>query len=179
MDEKAIKDVVKVEENWKAPEEGWYKINCDGGFKKESDEAGIGVVMRNAEGKLVDGYYGKVKADSVLVVEAKAVKRGVKLAIEKNYHKVIVKMDSKIVHDEIVKEKMEINWRIWPLIRDIRRMLEQMEEKKVKIIRRNANRAADWVALQAKRGMCNNGWILQPPSSLVHILNKEGLPAPH
>ena len=116
--------MVKVEENWKAPGEGWYKINCDGGFKKESDEAGIGVVVRNAEGKLVDGYSGTVKADNVLVVEAKAVKRGVKLAIEKNYHKVIVEMDSKTVHDEIVKEKMERNWRIWPLMRDIRRMLE-------------------------------------------------------
>ena len=61
-------------------------------------------------------------------------------------------MDSKIVHDEIVKEKMKRNQRIWPLIRDIRRMLMQIEEKQVKVIKRNANRAADQVALQAKKG---------------------------
>ena len=99
--------------------------------------------MRNAEGMLVDGYCGIVKADNVLMVEAKAVKRRVKLAIEKNYHKVVVEMDLKTVHDEIVKEKMKRNWRIWPLIRDIRRMLMQIEEKQVKVIKRNANRAAD------------------------------------
>ena len=53
-------------------------------------------------------------------------------------------MDSKVVHYEIVKEKMDRNWRIWPIIRDIRRMLNQIQEKQVKVIRRNANRAADW-----------------------------------
>ena len=46
------------------------------------------------------------------MVEAKTVKRGVKLVIEKNYHKVVVGMDSNAIHDEIVKEKMERNWRI-------------------------------------------------------------------
>ena len=74
---------------------------------------------------------------------------------------------------------MERNWRIWPLIRDIRRMLIQIEEKQVKVIKRNANKAADIVASQTKRGMCNNGWIQQSLSSLVHILNKNGLPTPH
>ena len=69
------REMVKVEDKWEAPKEGWYKINCVGGFKKKSDEAGIGVVVRNAEGKLVDGYCGTVKADSVLVMEAKAIKK--------------------------------------------------------------------------------------------------------
>ena len=38
--------------------------------------------------------------------------------------------------------------------------------------------AADWVADKATKGMCDLGWIVQPPSFLVHILDKDGLPAP-
>ena len=36
--------------------------------------------------------------------------------------------------------------------------------------------AADWAANTAKQGMCLSGWVNLPPSSLVFILNKDGLP---
>ena len=35
IDVKEGEEVVKIEEKWKAIEEGCYKINCDGGFKKK------------------------------------------------------------------------------------------------------------------------------------------------
>ena len=56
-------------EKWIGLEEGWYKVNSDGGFKKESGNAGIWIVVRNVEGVLVDEYSGRVKADNELVVE--------------------------------------------------------------------------------------------------------------
>ena len=92
----------------------------------------------------MDGFCGIAKVDNALIVEAMAIRRGIKLVIKKKYQKVVVEMDSKVVHYEIVKEKMDRNWRIWPIIKDIRRMLNQIQEKQVKVIRRNANRAADW-----------------------------------
>ena len=58
------------------------KINCYGGFKKENGCAGIGVVVRNCEGRLINGVCDVVVVDSPLVVEALVARKGVKLAIE-------------------------------------------------------------------------------------------------
>ena len=139
----------------------------------------IGIVVRNNECKLVDGIYAKVKADSALVAEALAVREGFKLAIAKDYRKVEIEMDSLIVYSKITKIRKEKQWKIWPIIRDILRLRNQILEKKILWIRRNANKAADWVATQANRGICRFGWVVQQPSSSVYILDKDGLPAPH
>ena len=57
-------------------------------------------------------------------------------------------------------------------------MRETIKEKEVRLIRRAANMAADWVATQSKEGMCPTGWLGQPPSSLVLVLSRDGVPAP-
>ena len=52
-------------------------------------------------------------------------------------------------------------------------------KKKVVLVRRNTNCVADWIAKETMKRMSGFGWIRQPPSSLVYILDKDGLPAPH
>ncbi|XVF47152.1 hypothetical protein PTKIN_Ptkin03bG0086300 [Pterospermum kingtungense] len=42
--------------------------------------------------------------------------------------------------------------------------------------KRNANKVADWVATNVKRGMCISNSVNMPPSSLVRILSRDGLP---
>ena len=56
--------------------------------------------------------------------------------------------------------------------------MRDIEEKKIKLVRRLASKAADWVATQSREGMCPVGWLQLPPSSLVNILSRVGLPAP-
>ncbi|VVA37275.1 PREDICTED: reverse mRNAase, partial [Prunus dulcis] len=41
----------------------------------------------------------------------------------------------------------------------------------------DANHAADWVALQTRRGFCAEAWVIRPPIALVFILS-HGLPCP-
>ena len=64
-------------------------------------------------------------------------------------------------------------------MRDIKHLLKQIIEKKVVLIRRNANCAADWIAKEAIKRMSRFGWLRQPPSSLVYILDKDRLLACH
>ena len=45
------------------------------------------------KGVLVDGFCELTKADNALVVEARAIRRSIKLVIEKKYQKVVVEMD--------------------------------------------------------------------------------------
>ena len=65
----------------------------------------IGIVVRNDEGKMVDGICVKVKADCALVVEALAVREGFKLIIAEGYKKVEIEMNSLVIYSEITKLK--------------------------------------------------------------------------
>ena len=95
--------------------------------------------------------------DCALVAEALAVREGFKLAIAKGYKKVEIEMDSLVVYSEITKLKKEKQWRIWSVVRNIWKLKNQVPEEKILLIRRNANRVADWVASQAIKRMCRFG----------------------
>ena len=86
--------------------------------------------------------------------------------------------DSTILHKALVERQRQTSWKLVPLIKDIQALLLQIPEKKILLIRRNANKAADWVSAQAIKGMCGKGWLQLPPSSLVFVLTHDGLPAP-
>ena len=53
-----------------------------------------------------------------------------------------------------------------------------MPECKIKLIIREANVMADWLAGNAKKGMCMSENERHLPSSLVRVLDKDSLSAP-
>ena len=67
------------------PEEGWMKVNCDGAFSTKEEgnrreEAGIGVVVRDGNGRVVTGVARKMRLKSGLESEAATLREGVFLA---------------------------------------------------------------------------------------------------
>ena len=72
---------------------------------KDKGKAGIGVVVRNEEGRPIDGLCGAIKMDCAIMAKALAVREGIKLAMTKGYQKMEVAMDSKIVHLEIIRQR--------------------------------------------------------------------------
>ena len=61
-------------------------------------------------------------------------------------------MNSLTVYTEVIKKRQVNRWMIWPVIRDIHCMLQRIPERKIHFVKRNANKAADWVASQVMRG---------------------------
>ncbi|OMO68594.1 hypothetical protein COLO4_29558 [Corchorus olitorius] len=112
------------------------------------------------------------------MAEAYAVKKGIEIAIKRKLAKVIFETDCKEVQTAIPDPGISKNWRIEPIVRDIRALLDQILEQKLVWIRRSGNAAAHWAASEAVKGMCHSGWLRLPPSSLVFILDKDGVPAP-
>ena len=72
-----------------------------------------------------------------------AIREGLKLPVVNGYQRVEVEMDSKIIHSEIKRQRGVKQWMVWPVVRDIKCLLNQILEKKILLIRRNANNAAD------------------------------------
>ena len=54
----------------------WPNINIDKAFCQHSKKAGVGMVVRNYKGELVDEIGGKIKVDFVLSAEARLLKKG-------------------------------------------------------------------------------------------------------
>ena len=68
--------------------------------------------------------------------------------------------------------------KIDPIIATVKKQREQFQEVNFVHIKRDANQAAHWVARKSLKEMCPEGWVKKHPSSLVHILSRDGFPAP-
>ncbi|XWS33374.1 hypothetical protein CRYUN_Cryun22dG0076600 [Craigia yunnanensis] len=112
------------------------------------------------------------------MVETMALKDGIVLAVENNWHNVVLEIDSKYLHGIISSDSKLMDWKIRPLVLDIKEKLKLIPNWKLSLVRKSANAAIDWVAVQTKKGICMSNWLRQVSFSLVGILNKDGLSAP-
>ena len=68
---------------WQPPRYNLFKANYDGAVFKETNEAGIGVIIRDREGKVMASLVQKVQyPQSVESIEAWAAKRAVQFVTE-------------------------------------------------------------------------------------------------
>ncbi|XVF68234.1 hypothetical protein PTKIN_Ptkin10aG0188900 [Pterospermum kingtungense] len=93
-----------VYKGWEKPDGGWVKVNCDGAFSGDTRGsatrvAGIGVVMRNEEGKSVTGLDKRITTGSVIEAEAMALYKGIMLAERDSFSKIILETDSKCIYE--------------------------------------------------------------------------------
>lgn len=71
------------------------------------------------------------------------------------------------------------NWEIYPIIRLTVDSKTAFQVCRWSWVPRLANMAADFLALHNGTGMSASVWVdRRPPSMLVHVLNKDGLPPP-
>ena len=61
----------------------------------------------------------------------------------------VLEVDSRDVFLMITNKESKLNWTIRSIILNIQRMLQLIPEVKVNLVKRNANCAADWVAIDA------------------------------
>ncbi|KAK1684139.1 hypothetical protein QYE76_044987 [Lolium multiflorum] len=89
------KQTHKKRPKWKPPSEGVVKLNVDAGFSESSGEGMTGLVMRDHTGDLVRGqavWYAR--AANALIMEAMAVRDGVRLACDLGISHVEVETDA-------------------------------------------------------------------------------------
>ncbi|CAB4288173.1 unnamed protein product [Prunus armeniaca] len=113
--------------------------------------------------------------NSAVEVEAEAVLEGLILAKEKNCQEIILESDSMDVVSCMRDKNLRGNWRIIPLILEIRRLSSWFTSVKWEWVSRQANHAAATLSNMRVRSL---RWASQPPPSLVRVLAKDGLPWP-
>ena len=93
--------------------------------------------------------------------------------------KMVLETDLEIMFRELIMDKGGRSWKVHPFVKDILEKKGSFERVKFSKIKREANKAIDWLFEQVRKGMSLTNWVYVLPSFLVHILNRDGLPTPH
>ncbi|KAL6129255.1 hypothetical protein ACLB2K_072608 [Fragaria x ananassa] len=136
---------------WLAPPQGIIKVNPDGAWNSEDYSAGIGIIARDSEGKLVSGAASSTSAQSSIEVEAKATLEALSLAQTGNFSGVIFESDSQVLVNVINNPSKASHWLLRPVGTRIRRASTFFSFSCWNWIPRKANEAANCVATLARR----------------------------
>ncbi|KAM1369941.1 hypothetical protein ACFX15_039730 [Malus domestica] len=142
---------------WSPPPINRIKVNVDACWKRDSLCGKIRIVARdNFSGcKAVKSVW--VHVSSAGMAEALAVLKWCLLAKCLQEQEVVIESDAQWPYFEVGRSFQSCSWSWTP---------------------RSANMATDFVARSISPKMCGFVWVVQTPSSLVGILNKDGLPCP-
>ncbi|KAF7842396.1 reverse transcriptase [Senna tora] len=159
--------------SWKLPVAGQLKANVDGAFSS-SGAAGLGVLIRDDAGRVVDGCSASCYASSSFMCEALAVRKALLWASDLNIVDLVVESDCKALVDAVNSLAVSPDWHCAAIVDDIRSLRTSLRWVHVSWVPRELNLAADWLAKAAVWGVCRLGWVSSPqppwPPCLLRIL---------
>nr|POE85851.1 hypothetical protein CFP56_18200 [Quercus suber] len=134
----------------KPPNPGEYKVNFDGAMFNESDEAGVGVVVRDSRGLVVVAMLEKIiKPHSVECLELLAARRAVIFAEEIGLQQSHIEGDSEIVIKGLLEGGMHFS-SLGHLFRDILFHVSSMRSFSFTHVVRQSNAVANALAQRAR-----------------------------
>ncbi|KAI5328356.1 hypothetical protein L3X38_027753 [Prunus dulcis] len=164
--------------SWAAPSEPFVKINVDAAWRKSTCHAGASIVIRNFEGRFLGAKSVDFQVENALIAEATALWEGCKFAKERGHNMVCFESDSLELIQSVRGSFDRGSWTLYPILTLIRNEQRYVEECRWNWTSRNCNQAANNLASLAL-SRSTEVWVERPPTSLVHILCKDGLPCPH
>ena len=153
-------------------------MNVDACWRRDSCCGKIGIVARDwlSGCRAVKSVW--MHASSVGMAEALAILEGCLLAKCLQVQEVVIESDAQGVIRSLNSPSLSCDWDLLPILSRILDVGRSFHSCSWSWIPRSANMAADFVARSISTEMCGFGWVVQPPSSLVGILNKYGFPCP-
>ncbi|XP_058189568.1 uncharacterized protein LOC131307174 [Rhododendron vialii] len=156
---------------WRAPDKGRFKANCDAAIPASGLRSIAAVVLRNWKRKIVDGLAKSVHVRTSLGGELHAIRAACEMLISLGLKEVEAESDSQQAIHLSVSELVP-PWDVRALVIDIRHFAKE-GNLLFKWVRRAANRVAHKVAFLASRNSLPCNWIVNPPISLVPVLEKD------
>ncbi|XP_026400611.1 uncharacterized protein LOC113296521 [Papaver somniferum] len=142
---------------WKTPPVGTVKFNIDGSFDYETNRYGIGVVIRDHSGTCLGtkGSHG----DGALnpeAVECMAIREYLFWELRKNFSKIQIEADAKLVIESINGSSSLIYWEKKNLIKEIQYLSSKFSFCVFISVPRSDNQVADKIAKTARTSSVNS-----------------------
>ena len=155
---------------WHPPNAGSVKTNYDGAMFGESDNAGIGVVIRNCEGQALAAFSEKIaKPPTVEILELLAARRAISFTAESGYDKFVCEGDSESVVNSLRGSGME-NSRGGHLIKDIVSLSNSLVSISFAHVRRQGNTVAHALAQRARQNFSSQIWLECVPTDILSFV---------
>ena len=156
--------------HWCPPPHARFKANFDGAIFQSSNEAGIGVVIRDHKSEIIDSLSLCIPLPpTVAEVEALACRRAVLFAKELCLHEVLFEGDSQIVINALADGRAEQSI-YGHIIGDILYEAAQLSFSEFVYVNRNCNRVVDAMAKKAKTGLEFQVWLEDIPEEFVPLV---------
>jgi ribonuclease HI len=157
-------------DKWTRPTTHQYKANFDGAFSKETNEGGIGVVIRDQAGLPIATLTQKLPAThSIEITEALAARRAILFAKEVGLTNVVFEGDAaNIIRDLRSSETLHSAYGL--VIEDAKAMLRDFQAYSLSHTRRSGNMVAHALARRASN--CQNClvWMEAVPPDISSVL---------
>ncbi|CAN6587433.1 unnamed protein product [Malus baccata var. baccata] len=171
--------LVRQPGRWIPPVSPFVKLNVDASWSRVSKAGFAAVVARDARGEFIAAVRYPIFASCVAMAEALALLRGCELAVSLNISSVILESDSLESISCLSNSLLNGNWEAYPFLASAWDLGESFQDCRWSWVPRSTNLATDSLASFGNLEMCNVVWVNRPPSSLVFVLNNDGLPCPH
>lgn len=161
----------QTKQTWKPPPLGCFKVNVGAATKIQNQVAGLGVIIRNAEGKFIAAAQNRENfSGDVLAAEAKAIQLGIAAAKAAKCRPVIIESDCQEVIDLITRRKCsktEISWIISDIIED----LKKLNNATLQHTSRLGNDMAHSIPKMALRNVESEIWTDVCPPHLLYLFH--------
>ncbi|KAK5818693.1 hypothetical protein PVK06_023637 [Gossypium arboreum] len=129
---------------WSPSELIWIKVNTDGTMPFNDDNASIGGVFRDTDGKWLCGYSMRMGKETVFHIEVRATLEGLRIAWEKGYRQLKVEYDNAFLVETFVAGSANSNNLVE--LRLINGFLKQDWKIRIRHISRSQNMVVDRMA---------------------------------
>ncbi|PRQ31856.1 putative ribonuclease H-like domain-containing protein [Rosa chinensis] len=158
---------------WQNPPSGRLKININGAFRVNDGCGGIGVVVRDHEGKGIAAMARPfLHAHSALSMEAEACRAGLLLGIHQGWADIDIESDSTTLIAALKSEEENLS--------EVSRILDDCKEyfssfRSVRILHtyREANGVADRLAHLASVVTIDDVWLDETPAIIQDVLYED------
>ena len=149
------------------------KVNFDRALFKETDSAGLGVIIRNDLGLVMAASVQIIPLPtSVETVEVLAARNAICLARELQFNKVIIEGDSEVVIKALNNSNVS-STSFGHIIRDIKIVSVAFREISFCHTRRQGNKVAHSIARRACKFSPFNVWMEDVPPDILSVYSSE------
>ncbi|XP_062020668.1 uncharacterized protein LOC133737053 [Rosa rugosa] len=163
----------RVQVKWRPPTAPNLKLNTDAAIDYKKKKAGLGMVVRDGEGKLKCAGHKVLPGNpSIVAIEALAVYHGLLLCREAGFQKLVVESDSTIVIDALNKTELDLSVE-GGVLDDIKCLASTFKSVLWKKVNREGNIAAHKMAKHALIADKDRLWQEAGPPWLTDIILDE------
>lgn len=156
--------------HWTSPPSGRLKINIDGSFRLDKAAGGIGVVVRNSQGRCQASFARYLpKASSALHVELEACRAGLLIAINQGWSDIEVESDCMQLVNALNNPNEDWS-EVGRIVEDCKSYMMAFNFILVRHIFREANCVAHRLAHIATFSALDEFWLQETPSIIEDVL---------